>query len=217
VTCPVAQEEWDAWIRNYLEKPFDDPEKTLNGSINKEKNLFRLARSYGIHGVPDLPIPPGQGVFLPHASYPSEGLAVIYEIAEGGYAASLRRVVPDGVDEIRSKFPGDDDKPLSLREIQVRYAGAEFEDPETHQVYSEPCHRFEHGFGQTWQIPESQLRYRGDEFATSKLTLYIGDRVTQVKFSQEPCIKEKSNEQNTSDEEQKTCPLYRGHRDLSGP
>lgn len=170
-----TQEDWDSWIRGNLDQPLD-------GSIDKDKCCFRLSTSYGIRGVVDLLIPSDEGAFLPHVSYPPDGKAVIYEVAESECAASLRRVTPDRIDEIYTQFGAITDKLVSLRDIQVLYAGPETRCLFKDQEYLEPHHRFEHGFGRTWLIPESKLRYRGQSFTRANLMLFVGDRITQVQF-----------------------------------
>nr|VFJ51385.1 MAG: hypothetical protein BECKDK2373B_GA0170837_10333 [Candidatus Kentron sp. DK] len=187
---------WEEWLNGYLHEPHD-----LIGNVENHGKSFRLD-SRSVANCPSLDVHPDEGAFIPYVSYPSLGIARIFETSSDEYAASFRRVDPQDVEEIHTSLGAPEEaEPILLKRHKIRlfYVGKEEANPITKEDYSTPRHRFEFGYGKTWLIPEEKLRYRQKPISTSELTLFVGDRVTQILFFSERESDDDGTNANTSE------------------
>ncbi|NEO14444.1 MAG: hypothetical protein F6K59_05645 [Moorea sp. SIO3F7] len=188
--------------RQKLKDYFRQPPKPLKATFAKHKNKygFWLAKddqdeirvpeegSNGRKWTLWVPLAPDQGTFIIEGKYSDQARICLRQEPEK-ISASCRSVPPMTLEEFRvhhCEAPALDSKVfLKDKDIHLYYVGpVDSEDLHNLNEETEIVHRFEMGYGETLQVPESQLEFNDSPFSKSKFSLFYGDLVKVISFKE---------------------------------
>lgn len=180
---PQPEQNWLALIEAYIQEPKDI--QTLYNPKERIVTLDNLRIFAGGKWTRVVPLHDDGQTFLADPAYTDAGRATVrlFQSPPGQWSASFRLVPPMDANSLREELGQHNWAAGTPLPWSLHYCGREEIDPVTKQPYGEIRHRFEWGYGKTLLVPEDRLKFRGAPFATTRLLVCYGDRVTELEFN----------------------------------